>query len=987
MNYFGKLVSNFKGFYNEINSATLTGAIDVIVVQQEDGSFLCSPFHVRFGKLGVLRSREKIVDIEVNGEPVPLHMKLGEAGEAFFVAKVSAEELSEGPEYLATSPIPTAEELIREGLKELKKQQDGEETAKREKDNAGIKPEIDSEITLEGRKQRQDSEMSLESNETDRRSRLDSEISLRSQTDSERSVEFRPITQADSSTSQTDTSTTSLVSKPTKLPAPESSTNITKKTTSSSSANSESINIENEKDSNIGKRRRRKKHRKNNNKSQIAKNDSKEDDFEDQEIFDLDVEGVDEEVAAISLPSLEENRNERTDDWANSHYASHFHPFSDGDITPVMSPIASRPPSPKSDTEYEKQMLDSMSQTEVEDGVTWNWGELPEPHKAKVKVIESPAKDEEKAKTTGLDILPTPDEEKPTGGLFHFMRKTKKMRHQPEQEGIYLDDLSLDQMDPEIAALYLYNTKSSSNMRTIQDEDNESGRGASLPHSPLSIEGAEKFGHRHEDFPLPSGSMPEVYMSLCGGLDEYEGDIPLEKFHQDIITFEEFKNKPNIFNNSKLVIKIADKYYNWQIAAPVLMSVLVFQKPLTEEVVNDLIKEHMPKKPERRRGWFSGWGRGGENPKQSRDPLAAEKKDDVTSLASSAPSSPPDTPQKQKRSKAKPETKDESTSTNSSDDESDTSDRSERGTSVPSDTTKLEESTSRLKVPHKYHHHESFKKSVRLTSEQLGALNLKEGPNEVTYSVTTQYQGTSRCTSYIYLWNYNDKIIVSDIDGTITKSDVLGQVLPMIGKDWSQIGVTSLYTSVQNNGYRFMYLSARAIGQSKITRDYLKSIRQGELALPDGPMFLSPSSLVTAFQKEVIEKKPEEFKIACLRDIATLFPSNRNPFYAGYGNKVNDVWTYLAVGIPRTHIFTINHRGEVKHELSQTFQTSYTGLNDVVDHFFPPVHDTVDGPEPGQHFHAPKEYSTFTYWREPLPDIEIDLDVLKKDSKAKEEKK
>lgn len=56
-----KLLSNFKGFYNEINSATLTGAIDVVIVQQEDGSFLSSPFHVRFGKTGVLRAREKVV--------------------------------------------------------------------------------------------------------------------------------------------------------------------------------------------------------------------------------------------------------------------------------------------------------------------------------------------------------------------------------------------------------------------------------------------------------------------------------------------------------------------------------------------------------------------------------------------------------------------------------------------------------------------------------------------------------------------------------------------------------------------------------------------------------------------------------------------------------------------------------------------------------------------------------------------------------------
>lgn len=63
MNYLGKFISNFRSVYNEINAATLTGAIDVVVVEQPDGTFTCSPFHVRFGKIGVLRSREKIVSI------------------------------------------------------------------------------------------------------------------------------------------------------------------------------------------------------------------------------------------------------------------------------------------------------------------------------------------------------------------------------------------------------------------------------------------------------------------------------------------------------------------------------------------------------------------------------------------------------------------------------------------------------------------------------------------------------------------------------------------------------------------------------------------------------------------------------------------------------------------------------------------------------------------------------------------------------------
>lgn len=180
---------------------------------------------------------------------------------------------------------------------------------------------------------------------------------------------------------------------------------------------------------------------------------------------------------------------------------------------------------------------------------------------------------------------------------------------------------------------------------------------------------------------------------------------------------------------------------------------------------------------------------------------------------------------------------------------------------------------------------EKFKKSLRLTGDQIELLNLKNGMNEVVFSVTTAYQGTTRCMCYLFKWKHNDKVVISDIDGTITKSDVLGHLLPMVGKDWAQIGVAQLFSKIEENGYKLLYLSARAIGQSRVTREYLRSIRQGDVKLPDGPLLLNPTSLISAFHREVIEKKPEQFKIACLSDIQALFPEN--PFYAGYGNRIN----------------------------------------------------------------------------------------------------
>lgn len=43
-----------------------------------------------------------------------------------------------------------------------------------------------------------------------------------------------------------------------------------------------------------------------------------------------------------------------------------------------------------------------------------------------------------------------------------------------------------------------------------------------------------------------------------------------------------------------------------------------------------------------------------------------------------------------------------------------------------------------------------------------------------------------------------------------------------------------------------------------------------------------------------------------MQDIKACFPSDRNPFYAGFGNRDTDEFSYLKVGIPRGKIFIIN---------------------------------------------------------------------------------
>ena len=47
-------------------------------------------------------------------------------------------------------------------------------------------------------------------------------------------------------------------------------------------------------------------------------------------------------------------------------------------------------------------------------------------------------------------------------------------------------------------------------------------------------------------------------MSLCGGLKESE-EIPDESFLQDLVTYDEFCENPDIIQDPNLVIKIDDK--------------------------------------------------------------------------------------------------------------------------------------------------------------------------------------------------------------------------------------------------------------------------------------------------------------------------------------------------------------------------------------------------------------------------------------------
>jgi phosphatidate phosphatase LPIN len=59
----------------------------------------------------------------------------------------------------------------------------------------------------------------------------------------------------------------------------------------------------------------------------------------------------------------------------------------------------------------------------------------------------------------------------------------------------------------------------------------------------------------------------------------------------------------------------------------------------------------------------------------------------------------------------------------------------------------------------------NYAKTLRLTNEQLKSLDLKPGANAMSFTVNK-----ATCQAVIYYWRHNVPIVISDIDGTITKS-------------------------------------------------------------------------------------------------------------------------------------------------------------------------------------------------------------------------
>ncbi|CAL8340786.1 unnamed protein product [Merluccius merluccius] len=1024
MNLVGQLAETVfvtvKELYRGLNPATLTGGIDVIVVRQPDGSYQCSPFHVRFGKLGVLRSKEKVVDIEINGEPVNLHMKLGDNGEAFFVEENEDME-SIVPAHLCTSPIPT--ELLEEnggeengegggggGLPARRKKrrrkrvrsgshlrEEGSSSSDEREQESPVKEPFATSLqvsksiyfsiseepgsTQTTREVHPHSEGECSPSEGVFHSRpsspkSDSELVVRPQESSGPQMQwnwggFPKVCQSERSSVESQRISTSdrshfrtierqdsfddsvfqttihcsraggvtvvrphprtvsldlgLFSSQANTPTPER-TPLLAHSTPNGPPDAPAAAVSVTTDTLV---------------ESLTQTDSRAAEEMSAEGRASDPEPEDRSIAPVKStdPEIGQNRDEISAVVESAVLGNVSQECTEGKACAVArdalagDKATSASAGGSVSVTGRNSIVESLDSIDVSGrhSATAEPGEMGATNTISVSNGDCVETNEEGGSTVtdrkaeGLQLTnQTADISQDATKAEQLDKKKGKRSQHLGPKGIYLDDLT--RLDPEVAALYFPKSDAEAASRSGADQGSNSGT-----QSPQSL-GSGSVGSGAVDSGTEylsdsTADHMDVSMSLCGRV----GDISQEKFKEHIVTYKDFFNNPGIIEDPNLVICINSKYYNWAVAAPMVLSKQAFHKNLPKSAVDRLVKDKMPRKSGR---WWFSWRRRDSDINQ---PQTSTQEQEEVSLSA-------------------PTTIKATLDDMYSDEEAGLG----RQAAMPTDSLSTDTMSQCIS--------QMYRKSLRLTSEQIERLNLRDGANQVVFSVTTQYQGTCRCEAAIYLWKWDDRVIISDIDGTITKSDALGHILPQFGKDWTHQGIAKLYHKIHKNGYKFLYCSARAIGMAAITKDYLQWVNDKGTVLPKGPVLLAPSSLFSALHREVIEKKPEVFKVACLADIKDLFNPQRRPFYAAFGNRTNDAYAYQQVGVPDTRIFTINPKGELTQEKTKGNKSSYNHLGELVEHFFPVLSVRSSS---ASAFDCP-EFSHFSYWREPLPPLDLE---------------
>jgi hypothetical protein len=222
---------------------------------------------------------------------------------------------------------------------------------------------------------------------------------------------------------------------------------------------------------------------------------------------------------------------------------------------------------------------------------------------------------------------------------------------------------------------------------------------------------------------------------------------------------------------------------------------------------------------------------------------------------------------------------------------------------------------------------------------------LKPGRNPIRYLLLDKQQRIvlRAAQANIFLWNYQDSVVVSDIDGTVTKSNARGTLGTIVTKQYGKVchdGICHLLTTLSkhksskssssSSTIQVVYVTSRPISLANQTRQLLSGLKQGtdkdnnESNLPHGPLLGFGGKMSKVLMMEVITHSTNEFKSTKLwqQVVKPFREANANAknnnsndsaptFVAGFGNTSKDVQAYHAIGIDLDRIYMIDKKSKI----------------------------------------------------------------------------
>ncbi|CAA2997007.1 phosphatidate phosphatase PAH1-like isoform X1 [Olea europaea subsp. europaea] len=726
------------------------GAVDIIVVKQQDGAFRSTPWYVRFGKFqGVLKWSEKVVRIEVNGVEADFHMYLDSAGEAYFVLEDNFDKnkpnegLKDSDNLEGTSESYLTDHTYNDNTitdnsfhrQETEDLDNGDVEVRDERVTLGMdrldRTESDNErVFYEFQDEQSSQEGSSELSEYDS-SRYDYLDSVEHVVESENlnsevvlvSVDGQILT-APISSSEINTENVQQ-NMPRFHVSPDEGTKgeeyhkgecsqdasylsdqdtSTHKVTSGSECKINNGTLASKYEPELGEvdehfhqmQETQDKPNQDGNLCLDCSSENKSSSFKRDDVF----------KSCLELPKLA----------VQSINGDQQNMWSSVEISEVAEdPHENSPATPKTSDENEEGTLQkSRNDTGLSPSDSGHTSSVPLPElPIEVTVPEKDAFDTDHMDSDSM----------------------------PAQYVINNQDPA-KQMDTEVAA---------KGMRSVEE-------------APTTYDESSKAKDIEPDTELPSqairtGLGTRLEISLCGNL-LYAGmglGAAAEAFNTNSISAEELKlSATSIVKNENLIVRIRGKYLPWDKAAPIILGMAAYGFVL---------------------------------PVQPEDAIPVEQgtpetKEDDSGLAS--------TPSGRRWSWSNPFRKVK------------TLDRSGSNSLkeeiyVDSESVSTSQPVELTSTPH------SARESPRMkltrtnvpTTDQIASLNLKEGQNMVNFIFSSRALGHQKVEAHIYLWKWNTRIVISDVDGTITKSDVLGQVMPLVGKDWTHSGIARLFCSIK----------------------------------------------------------------------------------------------------------------------------------------------------------------------------------------------